>query len=222
LARRATTSAAASAASACVSLLGTIDRRQYKQVAREQSQQRTREALLEAAIEEFYGERWHEVSLTALAARAGVTKQTLLRHFGSKEGLLIQALVRSAAHVLDERWNAPVGDVSGAIENLLDHYEVWGPRARRLGAWQDAPSVLAKLSQAGRQVHYQWIEFVFAPQLEGLEETAASRLRAELIVVCDVQTWWILAHDLELGRAEVKSLLTGMAERAIAASAEMR
>jgi AcrR family transcriptional regulator len=196
-------------------LLGTIDRRQYKQVAREEAQQRTREALLEAAIDEFYADRWSKVSLTALAARAGVTKQTLLRHFGSKEGLLIQALVRSAAQVLDERWNAPVGDVDGAIENLLKHYEAWGARARRLGAWQDAPSVLAKLSRAGRQVHYQWIEFVFAPQLAGLDAAVFARLRAELIVVCDVQTWWILAHDLALGRDEVKTILSGMVERAL-------
>lgn len=196
-------------------MLGTIDRRQYKQVAREQAQRRTREALLEAAIDEFYADRWSKVSLAGLAARAGVTKQTLLRHFGSKEGLLIQALVRSAAQVLDERWNAPVGDVDGAIENLLDHYEVWGQRARQIGAWQDAPSVLAKLSQAGRQVHYQWIEFVFAPQLEGLQESDSSRLRAELIVICDVQTWWILAHDLKLVRAEVKAILSGMVERAV-------
>jgi AcrR family transcriptional regulator len=196
-------------------LLGTIDRRQYKQVAREEAQQRTREALLEAAVDEFYADRWSKVSLTGLATRAGVTKQTLLRHFGSKEGLLIQALVRSAAQVLDERWNAPVGDIDGTIENLLDHYEIWGRRARRIGAWQDAPSVLAKLSQAGRQVHYRWIEFVFAPQLEGLDVAGSSRLRAELIVICDVQTWWILAHDLKLGRAEIGSILVGMVERAV-------
>jgi len=196
-------------------LLDTIDRRQYKQVAREEAQQRTREALLEAAIDEFYADRWSKVSLTGLATRAGVTKQTLLRHFGSKEGLLIQALVRSAAQVLDERWNAPVGDVDGAVENLLDHYEVWGPRARRIGAWQDAPSVLAKLSQAGRQVHYQWIEFVFAPQLARLDAAGFARLRAELIAICDVQTWWILAHDLALPRDEVKTILVGMVERAM-------
>ena len=196
-------------------MLDTIDRRQYKQVAREEAQQRTREALLEAAVDEFYADRWSKVSLTGLATRAGVTKQTLLRHFGSKEGLLIQALVRSAAQVLDERWNAPIGDVDGAIENLLDHYEVWGPRARRIGAWQDAPSVLAKLSQAGRQVHYQWIEFVFAPQLAGLDAAVFARLRAELIVICDVQTWWILAHDLALPRDEVRATLSGMVERAV-------
>jgi AcrR family transcriptional regulator len=198
-------------------LLHTIDRRPYKKVAREQSQQRTREALLEAAIDEFYGGRWSTTSLEALAARAGVTKQTLLRHFGSKEGLLIQALVRGATQVLDERWSVPVGDVEGAIENLLGHYEVWGQRARQLGAWQDAPSMLAKFSQAGRQMHYQWVEFAFGPQLDGLGEAGFSRRRAELIVICDVQTWWILAHDLELPRAEVKATLIEMVERAVTA-----
>lgn len=195
-------------------MLPTIDRRPYKKVAREQSQQRTRDALLEAAIEEFYGDRWATTSLEALSARAGVTKQTLLRHFGSKEGLLIQALVRGASQVLDERWSAPVGDVDGAIENLLDHYEVWGRRARQIEAWQDAPSVLAKLSQAGRQVHYQWVEFAFAPQLEGLDEAAFVKRRAELIVVCDVQTWWTLSHDLELPRTAIKTILVELVERA--------
>jgi AcrR family transcriptional regulator len=194
-------------------LLDTIDRRPYKKVAREQAQQRTREALLEAAIEEFYSDRWSTTSLDALAGRAGVTKQTLLRHFGSKEGLLIQALVRGAAQVLDERWSAPVGEIDGAIENLLDHYEVWGRRARQIEAWQDAPSVLAKLSQAGRQLHYQWVEFAFAPQLDGLDEEAFARRRAELIVICDVQTWWTLSHSLELPRPAVKTILIEMVER---------
>jgi AcrR family transcriptional regulator len=217
LTRRAAASAAVRGEPACVSLLDTIDRRPYKKVAREQSQQRTREALLEAAIEEFYSDRWSTTSLETLATRAGVTKQTLLRHFGSKEGLLIQALVRGAAQVLDERWSTPVGDVDGALENLLQHYEVWGRRARQIGAWQDAPSVLAKLSRAGRQMHYQWVEFAFGPQLEGLDEAAFSRRRAELIVICDVQTWWILAHDLELPRAEVKATLAGMIDRAVGA-----
>jgi AcrR family transcriptional regulator len=197
-------------------LLATIDRRPYKKVAREQSQQRTRDALLEAAIEEFYSDRWATTSLEALAARAGVTKQTLLRHFGSKEGLLIQALVRGAAQVLDERWSAPVGDVDGAIENLLDHYEVWGRRARQIEAWQDAPSVLAKLSQAGRQVHYQWVEFAFAPQLEGVDEATFARRRAELIVACDVQTWWTLSHDLALPRPTIKTILVELVERSTA------
>lgn len=198
----------------CASLTAAISPRPYRQVAREQSQQRTREALLEAAADEFFADRWQKTSLEALAARAGVTKQTLLRHFGSKEELLLQALVHGASEVLEERWSAPSGDIDGVIENLLTHYEAWGERARQIGAWQQSgTSELADISRAGRQLHYDWVEFAFAPQLEGRRGKARRRLRAELILICDLQTWWILDHDLALGRAEVKAILIGMIER---------
>jgi AcrR family transcriptional regulator len=88
---------------ACASVTPLISRRPYKKVAREQSEQRTRDALLDAADEEFDEGRWRRSSLDAVAAKAGVTKQTLLRHFGSKDGLLLQALARGAVQVLDQR-----------------------------------------------------------------------------------------------------------------------
>src|SRR3954454_7595259 len=62
--------------------------RPYTQVKRAQERERTRGALLDAARDVFLSGAWEETSLEAIAARAGVTKQTLLRHFGSKRGLL--------------------------------------------------------------------------------------------------------------------------------------
>lgn len=189
-------------------------------MARAQAQQQTRDALLDAAIDEFfYGDRWQKTSLEALAARAGVTKQTLLRHFGSKDGLLLQALMRGAAQVLGRRWSIAGGDVAAAVENVLDHYDVWGERALRIGAWQSGPPMLAKLSQAARQLHYDWVEHAFGPFLEGLEEPARARRRAALIALCDVQTWWLLSHDLRLERAEVRATLISAIEGVLAAPA---
>jgi AcrR family transcriptional regulator len=194
-----------------------VEPRPYKQVARAQAQERTREALLEAALDEFYGDRWQKTSLEALSERAGVTKQTLLRHFGSKDGLLLQALIRGASQVFDQRWSVPEGDVEGAVENLLEHYEAWGERALRIGAWKsNGPAVLAKLSQMARQVHYDWVEYVFAPWLEDLDEAERVRRRATLIALCDVHTWQLLAHDLGFARPEVKATLTGAIEAVLA------
>jgi AcrR family transcriptional regulator len=188
-------------------------RRPYKKVARAESQQRTQDALLDAADEEFYEGRWKQTSLEALAARAGVTKQTLLRHFGSKEGLLLKALIRSYSQVHDQRWSAPRSDVEGAVDNLLDHYEAWGKRSLRIGAWLDeGPPMLAKLSQAARQVHYDWIEYVFGPWLAQLDKEARERRRAALIALCDVHTWWLLVHDLGLKRAEIRATMIEMIE----------
>ena len=197
--------------------MSEIEHRPYKQVARAQAQERTRDALLDAAIEEFYGDRWAKTSLEALAARAGVTKQTLLRHFGSKDGLLMQAMVRGASQVLDQRWSVPPGDVEKAVANLLDHYEAWGERAMRIGAWQSSgPAVLSKLSQMARQVHYNWVGYVFGPWLENLEQDARVRRRATLIALCDVQTWWLLSHDLGFARPELLATLTEAIQAVIA------
>jgi AcrR family transcriptional regulator len=175
--------------------------------------------LLEAAANEFYNDRWQRTSLEALAARAGVTKQTLLRHFGSKDGLLLQALMRGASQVIGQRWSSPKGDVAGAVENLLDHYNAWGERSLRIGAWQSGPPMLAKLSQVARQVHYDWVEHAFGPCLEGLEDAARDQRRAALIALCDVHTWWLLSHELGLERAQVRATLIDAIEGVVAAAA---
>lgn len=211
---RALTLAAARALLA--SALVASDRRPYKQVARERSRQQTRDALLEAATGELLEGDWPQSTLESLAAKAGVTKQTLLRHFGSKDGLLLQALMQSAAQIREQRWSAPAGDIPGAVDNVLDHYEAWGERSLRVGAWQSGPEMLAMLSQGARQLHYDWVEHAFGPWLEGLDERARARRRAALIVICDVQTWWILSNDLGCERAEVHAILTELIERLLA------
>jgi AcrR family transcriptional regulator len=196
-------------------------KRPYKQVARAEAQQRTRAALLDAAVEEFTQGRWEKVSLQGLARRAKVSKQTLLRHFGSKDGLLMQALASSAAEALEQRWSAHPGDIEGAVENVLDHYEGWGERSLRIGAWLDSgPPQLAHLSQMARQMHYNWIEFAFGPQLERRHGDERERCRAALIVLCDVQTWWLLSHDLGFERAAVRATLTTAIERLLGEGAK--
>jgi AcrR family transcriptional regulator len=194
--------------------MADIDKRPYKQVARAQAQQRTRDALQDAAIEEFTRSDWAKVSLETLAARAGVTKQTLLRHFGSKDGLLMQALTRSVADAVEQRWSAPRGDIGGAVENVLDHYEAWGEHSLRVGAWLESGSpMLANLSRGARQLHYDWIEYAFGPQLERLHGEERVRCRAALIALCDVHTWWLLSHDLAFERSEVSATMTNAIER---------
>ncbi len=181
--------------------------RPYKQTARAVAQQRTRDALLDAATEEFYGGRWQQASLEVLAKKAGVTKQTLLRQFGSKEELLLKALLRAYQEIRDQRWSAPKGNLRGVVDNLLDHYETWGERSLSLGALRNDLGDLDTFAQAAREFHYAWVDYAFGPWLEGRRGKARARCRAALIAVCDVQFWWILSHDLGLARTEVRATL---------------
>jgi AcrR family transcriptional regulator len=180
-----------------------------QQVTRAQAQPRTRTALVNVAIEEFTMGRWEKMSLRELAGRAQVTEQTLLRHFGSKDELLTQALARTAAEPYMPRWSAVPGDIEGAVENVLDHYEEWGERSLRVGAWlQSGPPVLANISRMARQMHHEWVEDAFAPQLERRCGDEHVRCRAALITLCGAHTWWLLSHDLQLERAAVQATLT--------------
>jgi AcrR family transcriptional regulator len=187
--------------------------RPYTQVARATSQQRTREALIEAAADAFFSGRWEQASLADMALAAGVTKQTLLRHFGSKEGLLEQTLRHGFNLVRDQRWEAPTDDVTGAVDNLLDHYEQFGERSLVIGNGGGPSKAVADLGRTARQLHYDWVDHVFAAWLDRLKPTARARCRAALIALCDVRSWWLWSHDLRMPRTQVRATLIQAIER---------
>lgn len=180
--------------------------RTYTKVARAEAEQQTRAALIAAADEAFLSGPWERVSLESIAQSAGVTKQTLLRHFGSKDGLLEQTLRLAIPQVEKQRLSAPTDDIPGAVDNLLDHYEQRGGRAMR-STNLDLGGPLAQLAQISRQFHYDWIDHAFGRWLAPVPSAERARLRAALIAICDVQSWSILAHDLGLSRAEVRATL---------------
>jgi AcrR family transcriptional regulator len=180
--------------------------RTYVKVARAESEERTRSALLAAADEAFLSGPWDLASLESIAQAAGVTKQTLLRHFGSKDGLLEQTLRRGITGVQTQRLSAPTDDIPGAVDNLLDHYEERGGRAMR-STNLDVDGPLAELAVMARQFHYDWVDHAFDRWLTAVPGAERGRIRAALIAICDVQSWWILTHDLGLARAEVRATL---------------
>lgn len=59
----------------------------------------TRERILDGALLSFGTRGYDGTSLDALAASVGFRKQTILHHFGSKEGLLDALIDRSAAEL---------------------------------------------------------------------------------------------------------------------------
>jgi AcrR family transcriptional regulator len=180
--------------------------RSYTKVARAETEQRTRAALLDAGQRLFFERGWEATSLGAVAAEAGVTKQTLLRHFGSKEGLLDQAFASGFENVRDQRWDVPGDDVERAVDNLLDHYEAVGDRALKIDSMAAAEAVAGWVQRA-RELHYDWVDHAFSAFLRGGSSRVRSRRRAALIALCDVHTWQLLSDHLGLGRAEVRATL---------------
>lgn len=197
-------------------------KRPYKKVARAKAQEHTRETLLQAAAEEVEKDRWTQTSLESVAERAGVTKQTALRHFGSKQGLLDAVISRTTSTVVKERDEAPIGDIAGAVANLVRHYERYGDIVVRMLPYRDAVvrvlgsehlGSLRRVVDRGHEVHEDWVLRTFAPQLEHLDPSVRRRRLAQLVATCDVYVWKVLRRDLDLDTDQVETALVELLER---------
>lgn len=176
--------------------------------AREAAAGETARRILLAVIG-LYSERFHDqISLEHIAERAGVTVQTVLRRFGSRDQLVWAAVEFAKTEVVEQRAEAPIGNVAGAVENLLDHYEVWGVPVLRLLAQEDRVPQLRAITDVGRDVHYAWVDRTFAPFLDG--RSGRRLLRAKLIALTDVYVWKLLHIDLGLDRAQTARALVDM------------
>jgi AcrR family transcriptional regulator len=154
--------------------------------------------MLEAAVRQLADRYYDEVTLADVAGEAGVTVQTVLRLFGSKEGLAEAATVLGVEHVRARRWNVAPGDVGSAVRGLCAHYEEWGARSLRFLAQEERVPAVRRVTDAGRALHREWVEHAFAPRLASERGAARVRLRARLVAATDVYVWKVLRRDLGL------------------------
>jgi AcrR family transcriptional regulator len=184
-----------------------VARRKYEMTARADSALATAERIVDAAIEVFWERPTHQISLEEVAQRAGVTKQTVLRRFGSKDGLMAAAGERAIADTSAERDAVAPGDLQRAVRVLVGHYERMGDRVMRLLAEETRNPALREIADQGRRLHAAQCERVFAAALDALPDADRRRRLAQVIAVCDVYTWKLLRRDRGLSRAQTELAL---------------
>lgn len=145
------------------------------------------------------------VSLDDVARRAGVTVQTVIRRFGGKGGLMAAAGERESTRVGAQRDPARVaGDLVAAIDQLVSHYEEMGGAVLRMLAAEAQTPELTPMVDTGRRMHRAWCETVFGSSLRSLDKRRMRRRLAEVVAVCDIQTWKLLRLDAGLSERETR------------------
>jgi AcrR family transcriptional regulator len=185
-------------------------KRHYQMTARAEAAQSTADGILDVAIELFAEKAFDDVTLDEVAERSGVAKRTVLRRFTSKDRLFVTAMNHAVDEMVRQREAAPVGDVPGAVANVVEHYERWGTNRLRLLSQEDRIELVAEHVRGGRGYHRAWVEQVFAPQLAGLRGPARKRRVAALVATTDVYIWKLLRLDLGLSRVETERTLVEM------------
>jgi len=182
-------------------------RRPYRMRARAEAAAETGERILEAAVAAFDELPADEITLAAVAERAGVTVQTILRRYGSKRGLFEAAIAHLALRMGEDRGAPPVGDVKGAVGPLVDHYEKFGDRIVKMLSEELRNPELHALADIGRTFHAEWCKVAFAPALEGLRGARRERRLAQFVTLTDIYAWKLLRRDRGLSRRQTKVAL---------------
>jgi AcrR family transcriptional regulator len=177
--------------------------------ARAAAAEATRERIVAAAQDAFMNQWYDDVTVRGIAASAGVALQTVLNHFPTKDALCAAANERLARSIESARWSVQPGDLSGAIETLVDDYERTGDSNIRMLAVEERVPAVQPWIALGRKGHQDWCEQMFAPALEELTGPQRARRLAQLVVATDVYTWKLLRRDKGLSRSET---ITAMRE----------
>ena len=173
--------------------------RRYIMRARAEQAERTRVRILDAAVQ-LAGERpLAACTLPAVVELAEVSVQTVLRIFGSREGLFEAARVHNETAVLAERLADPE-DVDASLASLADHYELRGDAALLLLGQESWEPFAARITANGKRLHREWVGTVFARTLEPLSGTRRIEGLDLLVAATDVTTWKLWRRDRALGR----------------------
>lgn len=174
--------------------------------ARAEAAAETARRILAATVALWRELPMDEITLQAIAERADVSVQTVIRRFGSKEGVIAACIERDAAGIRAERDRAPVGDVDGALEVLLRHYERDGDAVLRTLALEERVQAAHEAVEDGRAGHRAWCARVFAPYLPAPDTDGFDRRLDAFVVATDLYVWKLLRRDL--GRTETETKQT--------------
>lgn len=194
--------------------------RSYTMTARARAVEATRAAIVQAVRALSEERLLRDISLEDVAQRAGVSVQTVLRHFGSRADLFDRVATEVRTTVVQER-RTPVGVVDEAIRVLAEHYEARGDVVLLLLAQERIDETVARITEAGRALHRSWVEEVFAPFLPAAGTTREEAVDL-LVVATDVYAWKLLRRDRGLSRPRTRQRMELLVRTVLAGLGEIR
>lgn len=192
-------------------------KRTYQMSKRAEAVAQTESAIFSATAALWRDRPFTDISLEAIAEGAGVSVRTIIRRFGSREGLLETCIKNDASEIESDREKAEVGDIDGALEYLLNDYESYGDAIIRTLAVEDQIEAAKTVLRAGRNYHREWCARIFSPYLPTQTHSNYEQELTAFVVATELYLWKLLRRDLGYDLKETKQtflrLVNGLVEK---------
>ena len=156
-----------------------------------------------SAVHELLREQWlQDLTTQNIAVAAGVSVQSLYRHFGSLEKLITCAL--DEVQLIDAPFPTVPQQLSLAdiLDGLAAYYESHGPFIRKLKSQADRQPQLAVQWQQLQIRHREWVQANFEIFLQSLYPGQRQGLADQITCLTSIDFWAV--YRLELGRSQVE------------------
>lgn len=196
-------------------------KRAYRMAFRADAAEETRGRILQAAYELWRDHAYDDVSLERIAERAGASKQTLIRHFGSKERLVCATVDWQRPREEAARSVEP-GDLQAAVAVVVARYEQMGDANARLLALESRVPAVRYLIEQSRESHRQWVECTFARFLPSRRGAGYRRRVMAFYAATEVMVWKLLRRDFGMSRRQTEAVLLDLVSGLAARGRETR
>lgn len=188
--------------------------------ARAASAEDTRRRILVAARDIGLETMSVEIMLRDVAERAGVSVQTVLRHFGTRDGLFAATVQFATSDFAGQRGSPPIGGPSAVVGALYDEYERTGDFMVRMLGQEFSNADVGRLTEQGRQMHHGWVRTAFGPQLASFPAQRRDEIADLLVVATDLYTWKVLRRDRALSQRDAEQRTRTLIAAVLAATPE--
>ena len=180
--------------------------RKYEMGVRAKAAEKNSEEIISVVGELWMKRSIHEITLQMVAQNAGVTVMTILRKFGSREGLFEATIRTDTAGIQDVRKESQAGNISQSISILMKEYEYTGPAVIRTLAVENDLPVAAKILKKGRELHKEWCQRIFAQYLPASNDKEYQIMLGAFYAATDVYKWKLLRNDLGYSEEETEKI----------------
>jgi AcrR family transcriptional regulator len=180
--------------------------RKYENSVRAKAAEMTSEEIIRVVGELWVKYSIHEITLQMVAQNTGVTVMTILRKFGSKEGMFEAAIRADTAGIQDVRKESQPGNISQAISMLMKEYEYAGLAVIRTLAVENDLPVAAEILNKGRELHKEWCRRIFAEYLPSSDDKEYQIMLGAFYAATDVYKWKLLRIDLGYSKEETEKI----------------
>jgi len=187
--------------------------RQYRQARRADQAQANADRIVSSAVELVKKtKRTADITLDDVSRESGMTVRTILRRFGSRDGVLEAAFWQIKTEFKGHRKPTAPGDVAAAVRALLNQYELIGEVNIRALEQEDQLPLLHRALDEGRRSHREWLVEIFGPRLKKAPSRQREVCLNALYAATDVYLWKLLRRDLKLDRAATEATFTRLVE----------